>query len=346
MNIKSAIAVLSAAVTLLAMSGCGDKNESVRPYDVASDASSSSSETASENVSAEGEKLTTKDGLFSVVRNPRFTDYEGVFSKQYEFFIEDKAENINVGVMEVADMHISAECFTEAMKQQYEASYEDIKSYAAENSERPAYILEAVYSNEDGSKRNFYFEAVQYGNGDNIVVLVSSPLESAEKGKEAAEEILATAEYYGDAEKTEPETHTNDFFSITADKDNYFYSADDKEATVRPNIANNDAERYGSFKLSAEKSGSTAQELASADEQKSMENEKIGNVSVSETNFLGNKAVCVSCILMSDVMNLKREVYYFDFNGVCYQAQYLAPENGFDEYKESAKALVDTIELK
>ena len=173
------------------------------------------------------------------------------------------------------------------------------------------------------------------------------PADKPEDREQAVSDIMEGMTYLGDPKKSEKEVHDTEFFTVSADKDWYFHSKDGAEATLRPNIADNTAEHFGSLKISAEKSGSTAKELADKDAEEFAAKEKITNVETAEgTECLGREAVCVSCVLNSDYMNLKRDIYYFDENGVNYQVQILAPEDGFDSFTDELGAVYDSIEIK
>ena len=88
-------------------------------------------------------------------------------------------------------------------------------------------------------------------------------------------------------------------------------------------------------------------ELAAKDAEEFGTKDNIENIEQTDgVQILGRDAVKVSCVLKSEYMDLKRDIYYFGSNGANYKVQILAPTECFDEFSEMVTALTDTIEIK
>lgn len=332
MRFSAIIAAAAAAGVLLVLGGCADNG--------------GGSSSGSTSQSQHQQSYQTSDELFSLSLNERFSQFEGVYPADFDFLFMDTEKNVTAGIMEMSGLHTTPEFYCEYIKNHYEELYGTVKSSEAEANGLPAYLLEAEFTDEDGSELVFYHKAVGFGNGDLLVVISTAPQSAPDEAAKAVDDIMAGITYNGEPAKSGSELHENEFFSITADKDWYYYSKDDSEATLRPNIASTSAERFGSFKISAEKLEKSAQELSGAEADEFDANEKITDVSVSETSILGRDAVCVSCILRSDYIDLRRDIFYFDNNGAVYKVQFLAPEDSIDEFRSVVQPVIDTIEIK
>lgn len=340
MKFTRIFAAAAAAGVLLALCGCGDSGSSSADTEISSQAVQPASKQTD---------YKTADEMFTLRLNERFSKYQGAYPADFEFLFVDSNTNTTVGIMEMSGLHITPEFYCETIKSHYEELYGAVTSTPAEQDGLPAHLLEAEFVDEEDGNKEFLFhhKVIGYGNGDLIVLVVTVPKETPDEAEKAVSDIMEGITYLGEPIKTEPETHENEFFSVTADKDWYFYSKDGTEATIRPNIAVTMAERYGSFKISAERSDSTAQELADADAEEFGTNEKITDIVTNKNaTCLGRDAVCVSCVLNSDYMNLKRETYYFESSGAVCKVQILAPDDCFGEFSETLGSLTDTIEIK
>ncbi|MBR6069011.1 MAG: hypothetical protein IKP78_00245 [Ruminococcus sp.] len=343
MKISRIIAAAAAAGALLALCGCSDSGGS----------SSESAVTSSNEVVQPASKqtdFTTEDGLFTLELNERFSKYEGVYPAEFEFLFVDNESDTTVGILEMSGLHITPAYYCDTIKSHYDELYGSVTSSEDEWKGLPAHLLEAKFTDEESETHGeylFYHKAIGYGNGDLLVLVVTVPADKPEDREQAVSDIMEGMTYLGDPIKAETEVHDTEFFTVSADKDWYFHSKDEAEATLRPNIADSTVDHFGSLKISAQKSGSSAKELADKDAEEFAAKEKITNVVTAEgVQCLGRDAVCVSCVLESDYMNLRRDICYFDENGVNYQVQILAPEDGFDGFTDELGAVYDSIEIK
>ncbi|MBO7395724.1 MAG: hypothetical protein J6U16_06355 [Ruminococcus sp.] len=339
MNNSRIAAAFAAASVLLALCGCADSS--------GSSTAGSSSQTAQQTTSQTA--YTTEDGLFTLDLNSRFSRFSGVYPSEFEFMFVDEEKGTTVGILEMSAAHISPKYFCGEVIDHYRELYGSVTETEMTEGGRPAYLLEAEFTDEESEEKNelrFYHEAIGYGNGDLLVLVTTVPKDTPEEAPKTVSDIMAGITYLGEAEKTDTEVHDTEYFTVSADKDWFFHSKSDTEAALRPNIAETTPEHYGSLKITADTSGSTAQELSAADAEEFGTKDKITNVAVSESEILGRKAVCVSCVLESDYMNLKRKIYYFDELGTVYKVQILAPDEGFEDFTAELGEVYDTIVIK
>lgn len=339
MNNSRIAAAFAAASVLLALCGCADSS--------GSSTAGSSSQTAQQTTSQTA--YTTEDGLFTLDLNSRFSRFSGVYPSEFEFMFVDEEKGTTVGILEMSAAHISPKYFCGEVIDHYRELYGSVTETEMTEGGRPAYLLEAEFTDEESEEKNelrFYHEAIGYGNGDLLVLVTTVPKNTPEEAPKTVSDIMAGITYLGEAEKTDTEVHDTEYFTVSADKDWFFHSKSDTEAALRPNIAETTPEHYGSLKITADTSGSTAQELSAADAEEFGTKDKITNVAVSESEILGRKAVCVSCVLESDYMNLKRKIYYFDELGTVYKVQILAPDEGFEDFTAELGEVYDTIVIK
>ena len=339
MNNSRIAAAFAAASVLLALCGCADSS--------GSSTAGSSSQTAQQTTSQTA--YTTEDGLFTLDLNSRFSRFSGVYPSEFEFMFVDEEKGTTVGILEMSAAHISPKYFCGEVIDHYRELYGSVTETEMTEGGRPAYLLEAEFTDEESEEKNelrFYHEAIGYGNGDLLVLVTTVPKNTPEEAPKTVSDIMAGITYLGEAEKTDTEVHDTEYFTVSADKDWFFHSKSDTEAALRPNIAETTPEHYGSLKITADTSGSTAQELSAADAEEFGTKDKITNVAVSESEILGRKAVCVSCVLESDYMNLKRKIYYFDELGTVYKVQILAPDEGFEDFTAELGEVYETIVIK
>lgn len=335
-------AALAAAGVLLALCGCADSGSS----------SSSGSASQAAQQTTEKTEYTTKDGRFTLDLNSRFSRFSGVYPSEFEFMFVDEEKGTTVGILEMSEAHISPRYFCEEVIDHYKELYGSVTETEMTEDGHPAYLLEAEFTDEESieseekNELRFYHEAIGYGNGDLLVLVTTVPKDTPEEAPKAVSDIMAGITYHGEAAKTETETHDTEYFTVSADKDWFFHSKSETEAALRPNIAETTPEHYGSLKITADTSGSTAQELSAADAEEFGAKDKITDVAVSSSKIMGREAVCVSCVLESDYMNLKREIYYFDEHGTAYKVQILAPAEDYEDFTAELGKLYEQIEIK
>ena len=339
MKLTRITAAAAAAAVLLALCGCEESS------------SSSTSEPVVQQQTTQAAEKIKRDsvsGTFSFDLPDRFSKYMGAYPADFEFLAVDTEKDISAGAMELTGAHITPEYYCNSIKSHYEELYGTVTSTPSEQDGLPAHLLEAEFKDEeDGKELLFYHKAIGYGNGDLLVWVITAPKDAHDEAVKALDDVMKGTKYNGAPVKTDTEAFQCPFFTLTADKYWYFYSTDGYEATVRPNIASTDAEHFGSFKITGQNYGKTAQELAKADEADFSAKDKIDEVAFSEgVEFMGREAVSVSCILRSDYMDLKRVNYYFDNNDACIKVQILAPVDCYDDFAAAAQPMIDLIEIK
>lgn len=341
MKLSKILAASAAASVILTLCSCAGNSSS----------SPKSGSSSAEVVQTTTKKttFTTEDEMFTIELNDRFSKFEGVYPADFEFLFVDSDTDTTVGILEMSESHITPKYYCDSVKGHYEELYGSVKCTESDENGLPAYLLEAKFIDEESEEKNeliYYHKAIGYGNGDLFILAVTVPQSTPEAAPKAISDIMAGVTYHGDPLKTETEVHDTEYFSITADKDWFFHSKNETSAAIRPNIAETTPDHYGSLKISVE-SGSTAKELSAKDAEDFSAKDKIINVEVTEgTKCLGRDAICVSCVLTSDYMDLKREIFYFDNNGVSYKVQILAPTDGYEEFIANLDAVYDMIEIK
>ena len=339
MNNSRIAAAFAAASVLLALCGCADSS--------GSSTAGSSSQTAQQTTSQA--EYTTEDGLFTLDLNSRFSRFSGVYPSEFEFMFVDEEKGTTVGILEMSAAHISPKYFCGEVIDHYRELYGSVTETEMTEGGRPAYLLEAEFTDEESEEKNelrFYHEAIGYGNGDLLVLVTTVPKDTPEEAPKTVSDIMAGITYLGEAEKTDTEVHDTEYFTVSADKDWFFHSKSDTEAALRPNIAETTPEHYGSLKISADTTGAAAQELADKDAEDFGSKEKISKIAVGSSKIFGRDAVKVSCVLNSDYMDLQREIFYFNGIGAAYKVQILAPVDGYEDFTAELDELYKNITIK
>ena len=332
-------AALAAAGALLALCACSDSGGS----------SSESPTSQTVQQTSKQPAYTTEDELFTLDLNDRFSKFTGVYPAEFEFMFVDEEKGTTVGVLEMSEAHISPAYYCGEVIEHYRELYGTVKSSEMTEGGLPACLLDAEFTDEESEEKKelrFYHEAIGYGNGDLLVLVVTVPKSTPEEAPAAVSDIMAGLTYKGEAAKTETEVHDTDYFTVSADKDWFFHSKSETEATLRPNIAETTPEHYGSLKISADTTGASAQELADKDAEDFGSKEKISKIAVGSSKIFGRDAVKVSCVLNSDYMDLQREIFYFNGIGAAYKVQILAPVDGYEDFTAELDELYKNITIK
>ena len=343
MKISKIIAASAAAGVILTLCSCSNNG-------ISSSSEDSTSTSQATTQPATKSTITTEDEMFTIEVNERFSRFQGVYPADFECMFVDGETGTTVGILEMSNSHITPEFFFESVRDHYEEQYGTVKGTASEENGMPAYLLEAEFTDtqdDESSEMIFYHKAIQYGNGDLLIPVVTVPKSTPEEAPKAVSDIIAGVTYHGEPLKTETETHDTEYFTVSANKDWFFHSKTDTEAALLPNLAGTLEEHYGSIKITADPSGASAKELAEKDAADFESKEKIINVEVTEdTEWLGHDAICVSSVLCSEYMELKREIYYFDSNGVSFKVQLLAPSECYDKFIPLLDDVYQTIVIK
>ena len=227
MKISRIIAAAAAAGALLALCACADNGGS----------SSESVGTSTGEAVQPATKQTdfkTEDEMFSLKLNERFSKFEGIYPAEFEFLFVDNDTDTTVGILEMSAVHITPKYYCETIKSHYEELYGTVTGSEKNEGGNSAYLLEAEFTDEEDEAHKelkFYHEAIGYGNGDILVLVVTVPKDKPEDAPKAVSDILAGLTYLGEPLKAETEVHDTEFFTVSADNDWYYHSKSENEAS-------------------------------------------------------------------------------------------------------------------
>lgn len=331
MKIKRILSFITALCLGVSMCGCGSKK------------SSSESDNAPKDSFELPEDIVycdTEDGLFEFAVSSDTPDGESSeIINETEFLFNLGDDNTLIGVMTVPYYHQTAVAMGEGVSSGFEESdlYSNIRSEELTINGNPAYRLTADCENDI----LYTLTTLQFGNGDIFVTMSTSTPENREKCDLETDIILHSAEYKGKPLKSEPETYSNLYFSITAGEKWYFRKQTDDFASVSLNLQNDISDMMYAFSFSVITDEPDAETAA-----ENLEENFSGQSGImrDKAEYMGFDSHHIHYENTLDAYNI--DYYIFENDGVIYQAIEVCPTNKTEQYKTDIQEIIDSIELK
>ncbi|MBR3759912.1 MAG: hypothetical protein IKK47_02835 [Ruminococcus sp.] len=330
MKIKRILSFLTVLCLGISMCGCGSKKSSSESDNTPKD----SFELPEDIVYCD-----TEDGLFEFAVSSDTPD--GVSSDlidKTEFVFNLGDDDTLIGVMTVTDYHQTAAGMGTGLSSGFEESglYSNIKGEELTINGNPAYRLTADCENDI----LYTLTTLQFGNGDIFVTMSTSTPENREKCDLETDIILHSAEYKGKPLKSEPETYSNIYFSITAGEKWYFRKQTKDFASISLNLQNDISDMMYAFSFSALTDESDIKTAAKNNAEKLMDEPEFLR---DTSDYMGFKAEHIHYLNSLDAYV---DYYIFENDGVIYQAIEVCPTNRTEQYKTDIQEIIDSIDLK
>lgn len=358
---KIGIFAISAAVCLAVLSaGCGDKKSS-------SDTASTTAPASTETKTTEGTSLSAgavTGDITDVIKNEGGLNYHLSKCGRFTFGISEKLEIVEVDDLDIAftngndsvigmftfsGHHQTLKGFTGEMIADYNEKYTNVASDESMVNGVPCFSITADTTAPDASetKLKIHFSALQYGNGDIIYFTYMGATDSQPQLEEYYQQMLNSIEYLGEPLKTESETFSNEYYTVTAPPMWYIEEKEKMDSVkIGLNLQDSNDDVFYEIRLFApdgEKNAKTAAE----DTNKSKKSvDSTVSSEIDETKICGYDAFRVTFHTKVGKTDFFSEIFYFNKDGKCRSIKFTYPNGREEEFKKNIQPILESLEIK
>ncbi len=250
-----------------------------------------------------------------------YTAYDGGANYNYVFRHKDSKEEeaAYIGIMELAEVHMTATAFGEGMQADFETQgYENVSGEAMDINGNPSYRITCSQTT-DGETVSSDMNIVCSGNGSMFLVFTAYSDESKAVYQAESDKILQSLVFFGKDDK-DGATHKADSFTLTYNGDWVSTAADGSCIVLERRLAESECDYITRCKIVAKKD-TTSPEKAAKNIYSTYEKEpSITELTTTESTVFGRNAWLTSCVNTSLAPHkVTMYVYYFEENGVLFE---------------------------
>lgn len=292
---------------------------------------------------------------------PEFTDPEGTkgytmmayhfsISKTFEEFEgasynhvfrekgADEEDASYIGIMELANLHMTAEAFSQAIEQDFTAQgYENVQGSTMEIGGAEAYHI--TCTGAEGEDITTDYTAVCSGDGSLFLVFAAYSDAAAEAYTAEVDRMLNDLVFFGEENKDGGKFESAQF-SVSYSGDWASLVEDENSFTLEYRLAESECQFMTNVKITAVEDGGTADAAAQATYDSLNGSEGISELVKEESEIFGRKAVLAGAV--SSAMaphSVAMEAYYFEEDGVLYEVSLAYCKDVADEVLADIAAL-------
>ena len=376
---KKILAFTAAVCLAISAAGCGnEKNSSDSISEIVPEATTAESpapteeETAEETSPSEGitepEESTTPEteykeiDITEVVKNEGELDYHMSKCGNFTFGISDELDICEVDDFDIAftngdDSIIGMYCFcgfhdtvkslAKDMIADYEETYTNVAYGESTVNGVPCFNITAdsTAADANATELKIRFSALQYGNGDIIHLAYMGAAEAQPQLEEYYQQMLDSIEYLGEPLKTEDETFSNEYYTVTASP--MWYIEDKMDSvTIGLNLQDSVDEVFYRISLSINSDEKSAKDAAeSSNDVKKGLNFTVSS-EIDETEICGYDAFRVTTHTKTKSSDFISEAYYFDKDGKTRVINMTYLSGKEEWFRENIQPILESLEIK
>ncbi len=196
----------------------------------------------------------------------------------------------------------------------------------------------------DETKMKIRFSALQYGNGDIFYLVYMGAAESQPQLEEYYQQMLNSIEYLGEPLKTEDETFSNKYYTVTTSP---MWCVEEKDGRIKIglNLRNSIDEIYYGISLSPPDDEKNAREVAESHCDAKKKLDSTLSSEIDETEICGYDAFRVTSHTKIGEVDFFQETFCFDKDGKCWQIDSLYPNGEEEEFKKNIQPILESLEI-
>ena len=358
---KIGIFAISAAVCLaVSAAGCGSKKSS---SDTTSETAPASTETKTTEGASTSAGAVTGD-ITDVIKNDGGLNYYMSKCGKFTFGISDELEIVEsddldiaftngndsvIGMFSFSGHHLTLKGATNNVIDDYNEKYTNVASYESTVNGVPCFNVTAETTAPDDSETELkiHFSALQYGNGDIIYFTYMGAADSQPQLEEYYQQMLNSIEYLGEPLKTEDETVSNEYYTVTASP---MWYIEEKEKTdsvkIGLNLQDNLDDVFYTISLFAPNDKKSSKDAAESLNDTKKGVDSTVSSEIDETKICGYDAFRVTTHTKLGATDFFSETFYVDKDGKCRQISFTYPNGREEEFKNSIQSILESLEIK
>lgn len=254
-----------------------------------------------------------------------------------------------IGMFTFSGWHNTLQGISEDIIADYEESYDNVAYDESTVNGVPCFNITADTTANDSNDTELKvrFSALQYGNGDIIYIVYIGAAEFQPQLEEYYQQMINSIEYLGEPLKTEDETFSNEYYTVTVSP---MWYVEGNERTGIITIGLNLQDSYDDIlyriSLAPPDDEKTAKDAAESANESKNERDSTLSSEIDETEICGYDAFRVTSHTKIGDSDFFLESFYFDKDGKCWQISFTYPNGREEEFKNNIQPILESLEIK
>lgn len=370
---KRLLAFSSAVCLAVSTVGCGSKKSSSDTASGEAPASAETKTTKDTSTTTEGVSSTeeasaskagsTKGDITDVVKNEDGLNYYVSKCGRFTFGISEDLEIIEtddldiaftnendsvIGMFTFSGLHQTLKSATDGTIADYNEKFTNVAADESTVNGVPCFNITAETTADDADKTKLCirFSALQYGNGDIIYLTYTGAADSKPQLEEYYDQMISSIEYLGEPLKTENETFSNEYYTVTASP-MWYVEEKNNHVKIGLNLQDKTEDNWYVISLFPPDDEKSAKEAAEALNESNKTFDSTISSEIDETNICGYDAFRVTTHKkVGDSIDFFHKSFYFDKDGKCRSIVLTYPNGREEEFKENIQPVLESLEIK
>lgn len=377
------ILAFSAAVCLaVSAAGCGDKKDTDTSSETSPAAteeitaeetlaatetettevtSTSDEESAAEEETSSSDDEYVERDITDVVKNEGGLNYYMSRCERFTFGISEDLEIIEVddfdiaftngkdsviGMRSFSGFHDTVKSGAVDMISYFEEKYTNVVHNESTVNGVPCFNITADTTAPDADETKFKirYSELQYGNGDIFYLIYMGTAEAQPQLEEYYQQMLNSIEYLGEPLKTEDETVSNEYYTVTTSP---MWYIEERKGRIKIglNLRNGTDEIFYSINLAPPDDEKNAKDAADSLKDKKKELDSTISSEIDETEICGYDAFRVTTHTKIGETDFFLETFFFDKDEKCRKISLTYPNGREEEFKKNIQPILESLKI-
>lgn len=366
-QMKRVLAFSATVCLALTAAGCGEKKSA---SDTASETTSASTEIkTTEEILPSGESSSSETesaigDITDVVKNEGGLNYYMSKCGRFTFGISEELEIIEVddfdiafktdkedsiiGMFSFSGWHQTLKGSTDDVIADYNEKYSNVAVEESMVNGVPCRSVTAdtVAPDEDETELKIHFSAFQYGNGDIMYIVYMGAVDSQPQLEKYYWQMTDSIEYHGAPLKTEDETFSNQYYTVTISPMWYFRKKDEKGTiAIGLNLQDDTDDIFYGLTLYDPIDGKSPKDAAEDANESKKKFESTVSSEIDKTELLGYDAFRVKTNTKVGETDYFLEQYFFEKDGKCMKLGFMYPNGREEEFRNNIQPILESLEI-
>ncbi|MBP3379256.1 MAG: hypothetical protein J6K77_00115 [Ruminococcus sp.] len=261
-------------------------------------------------------------------------------------FKTDKEDGV-IGMFSFSGLHQTLKGSTDDVIASYNEEYTNVAVEDSTVNGVPCRSVTAdtVAPDEDETELKIRFSAFQYGNGDLIYIVYMGAADSQTQLEEHYQQMVSSIEYHGAPLKTEDETFSGKYYTVTVSPMWYIEERMDG-IKIGLNLQDDMYDVFYRLSLRDPIDGKSARDAAEDLNESKKKFESTVSSEIDETEICGYDAFRVKTNTKFREADSFLESYFFDKDGKCMNITFMYPNGREEEFRNDIQPILESLEIK
>lgn len=263
-------------------------------------------------------------------------------------FKTDREDSV-IGMLSFSGFHNSLKGISDDMIADFNDKYTNVVYDESTVNGVPCFNITAdtTADDPDETEMKIRFSALQYGNGDIFYLVYMGAAESQPQLEEYCQQLLNSIEYLGEPLKTEDETFSNEYYTVTASPMWYIEEKEKMNCLkIGLNLQDDPEDIFYEIRLNEPNYETSPKDAAESwNDTKKGVNSTMSS-EIDEVEICGYDAFRVTTHTKVGETDIFLEKFFFDKDGKCMNIGFTYPNGREEEFKKDIQPILDSLEIK